>query len=47
MHHGQVNNNITNKKPPVNHKFILLKQPKIKNQNKHFKDDRTKMVKIK
>ena len=46
MHHGQVNNNITNKTPPVNHNLSCQNKPKIKPQIKPSSYDRKKMVKV-
>jgi hypothetical protein len=47
MHHGQVNNNITNQKSSVNHNLPYKNNPKIKPQIKPSSYDRKKMVKLK
>jgi len=46
MHHGQVNNNITNQKSPVNYNLSYQNNPKIKPQIKPISYDRKKMVKV-
>jgi len=46
MHHGQVNNNITNQKHSVNHNLSRQNNPKIKPQIKPSSYDRKKMVKV-
>jgi len=47
MHHGQVNNNITNQKSPVNYNLSYQNNAKIKPQIKPISYDRKKMVKVK
>jgi hypothetical protein len=46
MHHGQVNNNITNQKSSVNHNLPYKNNPKIKPQIKPSSYDRKKMIKV-
>jgi hypothetical protein len=46
MHHGQVNNNITNQKPPVNQNLPCQNKLKIKPQIKPSYHDRKKIVNV-